>query len=308
MAVINMSDPTFRSYKGAQAKRYDEGRPGYTAALYQAILKYHDDGKGLRGTVVDVGCGPGRATRELACFFDRAIGIDPSENMIDTAQQLGGVAHNGKPIEYYVSPAESIADLKELPDGKVDLLTAAAAAHWFDMPHFWSQAARLLRPGGSVALWTTGCFYSHPASHNATELNRIMRRLERNELEQFELAPNIMSRSLYDNLALPWTIAPPHPDFEESAYLRREWDRDGILTDGRDFFGGSLEISLDSLEKGYDTASTVTRWRGANPELAYGPDDCVKKTIAELRKLAGPEENALILGNTSTVLLLFKRR
>ncbi|KAK2053647.1 hypothetical protein LY76DRAFT_649708 [Colletotrichum caudatum] len=54
-------------------------------------------------------------------------GIDPSENMIDTAQQVGGVAHNGRPIAYYVSPAENIADLKELPDGKVDLLTAAAA-------------------------------------------------------------------------------------------------------------------------------------------------------------------------------------
>lgn len=27
-------------------------------------------------------------------------------------------------------------------------------AHWFDMPRFWAAAADLLKPGGSVALWT----------------------------------------------------------------------------------------------------------------------------------------------------------
>ncbi|KAF4910813.1 putative methyltransferase [Colletotrichum fructicola] len=308
MAAITATDPTFRAYKGTQAKRYDEGRPAYTPALYEAILKYHDESNGCRGTVVDVGCGPGRATRELARFFDNAIGVDPSENMIDTAKQVGGVGNTGNPIEYYVSPAERVADLEELPDGKVDLLTAAAAVHWFDMPQFWSQAARLLKPGGSLALWTTGCVYVHPSSHNAAELNRIMRQLETDDLAQFELAPNVLSRTLYDDLALPWKLESAHPDFEESSYVRREWDRDGVLTDGEDFFGDSLEISLDILEKGYDTASTVTRWRAANPELAHGPDDCVKKTIAQLRKAAGPQSSGSIRGSTSTVLLLLKRR
>ncbi|KAJ3962697.1 hypothetical protein N0V92_000591 [Colletotrichum tropicale] len=259
MAAITATDPTFRAYKGTQAKRYDEGRPAYTPALYEAILKYHDESNGCRGTVVDVGCGPGRATRELARFFDNAIGVDPSENMIDTAKQVGGVRNTGNPIEYYVSPAERVADLEELPDGKVDLLTAAAA-------------------------------------------------LETDDLAQFELAPNVLSRTLYDDLALPWKLESAHPDFEESSYVRREWDRDGVLTDGEDFFGDSLEISLDILEKGYDTASTVTRWRAANPELAHGPDDCVKKTIAQLRKAAGPQSNGSIRGSTSTVLLLLKRR
>jgi hypothetical protein len=135
-----------------------------------------------------------------------------------------------------------------------------------------------------------------------------MRDLEKDELERFELTPNVLSRTLYDDLILPWKFNPPHPEFEESAYDRLEWDRDGMLTDGQDFFGGSLEISLDLLEKGYDTASTVTRWRAENPELAYGPDDCVKKTVAQLRKAAGPEANGTIRGSTSTVLLLFKRR
>ncbi|KAK1976430.1 S-adenosyl-L-methionine-dependent methyltransferase [Colletotrichum cereale] len=308
MAVIDASDPTFRAYKGNQASRYDEGRPAYAPALYEAILKYHSNTDGHRGTVVDVGCGPGRATRELARYFDRAIGVDPSGNMIETAQKVGGVTKSSNTIEYHISPAESIIRLKELPTGDVDLLTAAAAAHWFVMPEFWDQAARLLRSGGSVALWTTGCFYSHPSSQNAAELNRIMRQLETGELASFELAPNVLSRALYHDLTLPWELDTPNPAFDESAYVRQEWDRDGVLTDGKDFFGGSLDISLDLLEKGYDTASTVTRWRAANREIAHGPDDCVKKTIARLHEAVGPKANGSIRGNTSTVLLLFKRR
>lgn len=27
-------------------------------------------------------------------------------------------------------------------------------AHWFDMPKFWAAAAKVLKPGGTVAIWT----------------------------------------------------------------------------------------------------------------------------------------------------------
>lgn len=43
---------------------------------------------------------------------------------------------------------------EELPfsDGSVDLLTAASAAHWFDTERFLSEAARVLKPHGCIAL------------------------------------------------------------------------------------------------------------------------------------------------------------
>jgi len=28
-------------------------------------------------------------------------------------------------------------------------------AHWFDMPRFWTAVAEVMRPGGTVALWTS---------------------------------------------------------------------------------------------------------------------------------------------------------
>jgi hypothetical protein len=27
-------------------------------------------------------------------------------------------------------------------------------AHWFDMTKFWAEAAKAVKPGGTVALWT----------------------------------------------------------------------------------------------------------------------------------------------------------
>lgn len=135
-----------------------------------------------------------------------------------------------------------------------------------------------------------------------------MHRLECDELARFEVARNILSRTLYHDLTLPWQLSQPHPAFKEVEYVRHEWDRDGVLSDGDDFYGGSLVISLETLERGYDTSSTVTRWREANPKLAYGPNDCVKRTISQLREAAGLEAKGTIRGSTSTALLLFKRR
>lgn len=135
-----------------------------------------------------------------------------------------------------------------------------------------------------------------------------MRRLENVDLARYELPPNALSRTLYDGLGLPWQLNPSNSVFPQSTYVRNEWDRGGILSDGVAFFGGSLDIPISLLEKGYDTASTVTRWRDANPDLANGPRDCVRMAIEQVRREVGPGAGDMIHGSTSTVLLLFKRQ
>lgn len=44
------------------------------------------------------------------------------------------------------------AEKLPFPDGSVDLLAAASAAHWFDVPKFLAEANRVLKPGGCMAL------------------------------------------------------------------------------------------------------------------------------------------------------------
>jgi trans-aconitate 3-methyltransferase len=121
------------------------------------------------------------------------------------------------------------------------------------------------------------------------------------------LPPNRISREMYDALPLPWTVVPPVPEFPESGFVRREWDRDGVLTDGKDFLGGGQQQTLDELERSLGTASMVTRWRDAYPELAYTERDCVRQTMAKIRQLLGEEAKTLRTGS-GTALLMFKRR
>ncbi len=58
------------------------------------------------------------------------------------------------------------------------------------------------------------------------------------------------------------------------------------------------------MQKKLGTASMVTRWRAAHPDLANTDKDLAIQTIQEIREAIGGEE--LIMGHSCT-LLLFKK-
>lgn len=111
---------------------------------------------------------------------------------------------------------------------------------------------------------------------------------------------------MYDKLPLSWDLVPPITAFSASDFVRHEWDRDGILSNGDKFFGQTEETSLDELERGLSTSSMVTRWRNANPELADTDKDCVRKTMKKLREALSGQET--FIQGSGTVLLLFKKQ
>jgi len=121
------SDPTFRYYKPAQAQQYAGARPAYPPVLYEHIFAEHAASGGRFGFVVDVGCGPGTATRDLAPAFEHAVGIDAGEEMIKVARERGGESKRGERIRFEVCEAERMASAPGLPLGEVDLITAATA-------------------------------------------------------------------------------------------------------------------------------------------------------------------------------------
>ena len=111
---------------------------------------------------------------------------------------------------------------------------------------------------------------------------------------------------MYDNLVLPWHVSPHITAFPQQLLVRQEWDRDGILSDQKGFFGGGKEISLEHLEKDLSTASMVTRWRAASPELAGTDEDCVRKAMSDIKKVLGDQET-FIVGHGTAILLLKKQ-
>lgn len=105
-----------------------------------------------RGVAWDCGTGNGQAATGIAEHFDQVIATDPS-----AAQLAESFPHPR--VTYRLGPEESSG----LPDGSVDLVTAAQAAHWFDLAAFYREARRVLGPEGVVALWCYGlCRISPP--------------------------------------------------------------------------------------------------------------------------------------------------
>ncbi|ROW10693.1 hypothetical protein VPNG_05050 [Cytospora leucostoma] len=307
-------DPTFRNYTPEQAAAYNRGRgkskPDY---VFEEILQFHTAGHGQYDTALDVGCGTGQVTRVLARYFDHVLGADPSEQMVAQARKIGGETEGGGPIEYEVLGAEELDNSTTVSPASVDLLTAKMAAHWFRMDDFWPQAARMVKPGGTVALWTHSSLYCHPSTPNAAAVQQALSELEDGMLGPFELPPNRLSRAMYDTLPLPWSLERPVAEFSEADSLRREWNRDGGLEVGAvDFAGSGRDESLEELGIGLDTASMVTRWREAHPELAGTDRDCVALTLRRVAEAMGmggksPADVRLKLGS-ATALLLFRRR
>lgn len=136
------SDPTRpKNWFDQGGRAYAAFRPEYPPALSRFLAEIAPD----RRRAIDVGCGNGQLTRQLADHFSSVVGVDPSADQITNA-----VPHER--IEYLCAPAETLP----LPDRSVGLITAAQAAHWFDLPAFYAEARRIAVDGAVIALVSYG--------------------------------------------------------------------------------------------------------------------------------------------------------
>lgn len=145
-----------------RAGNYSQGRPGYADGVTRLIF---DRLLVPGGTVVDVGSGTGIFARIFLERGVRVVCIEPNAGMRAQADEL----FRGDPN--YVSVAAS-AEATGLPDGSVDLMTAASAYHWFDPDAFAAECRRVLRPDG-VFLAVMNCRdYRDPFTLRQHELCR----------------------------------------------------------------------------------------------------------------------------------------
>ncbi|KAB5522948.1 S-adenosyl-L-methionine-dependent methyltransferase [Coniochaeta sp. 2T2.1] len=307
-------EKTFTSFTPSQSQSYAQHRLDYHPHLYNTIKSHHSSTSGHFQTILDIGCGPGTAVRSLAPFFEHAIGLDPSEGMIATARSLGGVTSTGEPIRFEVSSAEELGSNLTPPvgEGTVDLIVAATAAHWFDMPLFWRRTAEVLKPGGTVALWTSGNFRVDPSMPGAGEIQAILVKLE-TTLDGYMLPGNRLVSDLYRDLSLPWTASPPTLEFDAATFVRKVWGTGSGSEPSETFYSSQRPPgNLDTLEKVTGTLSPVVRWREAHPGLAGTERDVVRVMRREIetvfRRAGVLEGEEIIRGGVTGVLLMLKKK
>lgn len=135
---------TFRDEFSAAAAAYARGRPGYPDRLF-AILA---DWAPARQQAWDCGTGSGQAALGLAKHFSVVEATDASAEQIKAA----GVHER---VRFRVASAEASG----LPDASCDLISIAQALHWFDLPTFYAEAQRILKPNGIIAAYGYTEFY-----------------------------------------------------------------------------------------------------------------------------------------------------
>ncbi|WP_160050912.1 MULTISPECIES: class I SAM-dependent methyltransferase [unclassified Nocardiopsis] len=142
------------------SENYQRFRPDYPEPVLERLRRYVLDGARESWPrpwlLLDVGAGTGISTRALR----RAFGPEPRVVGVEPGHAMRGAAAEDDGVEYVDGRAEHVP----FPDASASLVLAAQAVHWFDRPAFYAEAARLLAPGGTVAVldndrdWTASAF------------------------------------------------------------------------------------------------------------------------------------------------------
>ncbi|HMF06909.1 MAG TPA: class I SAM-dependent methyltransferase, partial [Methylocella sp.] len=136
-----MATIPFKDHFSANSAKYAANRPTYPRALIDFLA---DIAPGHE-QALDCGCGSGQLSTLLAARFNRVFATDAS------AQQIANATPHER-VAYRTAPAEQSG----LPEGSVDLITVAQAAHWLDLKAFYAEVRRVGRANAILALITYG--------------------------------------------------------------------------------------------------------------------------------------------------------
>ncbi len=146
----------YQQHFSDKSANYLQFRPDYPSNLYKYLITLIPNHQ----LAWDCGTGNGQAASELANYFDQVIATDISEAQLAVAIQ--------KPnIFYQVCPAEKT----DIANESVDLITVAQALHWFDLPKFYKEVKRVLKPQGVLAAW---CYSLGNISPEVNEVVKVL--------------------------------------------------------------------------------------------------------------------------------------
>jgi SAM-dependent methyltransferase len=232
---------TFADHFSNVSAAYAAFRPRYPDALFDFLAR---EAPALNAAW-DAGTGSGQAAVGLARHFRKVIATDASESQIQHATANDRVT-------YRVASAEDSG----LEAVSVDLVTAAQALHWFDRARFWTEARRVLRPRGVIAVWM---------------------------YLMFEIAPPIdaIVHHFYRDIVGPhW---PPERRMVEERYRTVEFPFTEFTAPA---FAIEQPVTLD------DVTGYVRTWSATRAYIEHHRQDPVDDLVSELGRAWGPPQQA----------------
>ncbi|WP_370947722.1 class I SAM-dependent methyltransferase [Amycolatopsis sp. cg5] len=138
-------------FEGATVDNYAKHRRGYRPDVIEYLAASFGIGAGSR--VLDLGCGTGQLAYPFAAVAGAVIGMDPSVDMLARAR-AGSTASN---ITWLLGADTDVPTLETLLGKEsLDLTVIGSALHWMEPAPLFAALARLLRPGGGIAVTANG--------------------------------------------------------------------------------------------------------------------------------------------------------
>lgn len=183
---------------------YDSVRPAYpdeaVAALIDAARRArgaHATGQGGPLRAADIGAGTGKMSELLARAGFLVDAVEPSEAMRAQASSVDGVTwHDG------------LAEETGLTNDLYDIVVFAQSWHWVDEARAGLEAARILAPGGVLAIVWNQMAVSIPWVHRLTRIMRSgdVHRPDRPPTPGGGFAPMVLTQVAWEDRMTPEEI------------------------------------------------------------------------------------------------------
>jgi SAM-dependent methyltransferase len=193
----------FKDYFSGHAVEYAKFRPHYPHELFEHLASISP----RHGLAWDCATGNGQAAVGLARHFESVIATDASGQQIENAEP-------DERISYRVAPAEASG----IDSGSVDLILVAQALHWFDLDSFFTEAKRVLKEDGVLAI------SSYNILKIAPKLDAIIWKFYRETTGPFWPPERELVETDYKNIQFPFGELPPR-QFE----MRTQWSLNQLL-------------------------------------------------------------------------------
>lgn len=126
------------------AELYNKARPSYPAQLVSDLLSLAELPE--CGSILEIGCGPGKATVLFAPRGHRIVCLEPGESLAAVAERNLSAFPN---VQIVRSRFEDWAG----PENSFDLLISAQAFHWIEPKAGFAKASRVLKSTGAIGLF-----------------------------------------------------------------------------------------------------------------------------------------------------------
>jgi SAM-dependent methyltransferase len=136
---VSIADVAARGF-GSAGDAYERGRPSYPAEAVSFLSG--ELALGPEATVAEVAAGTGKLTRLLVPGGARIVAVEP------VAAMRAVLAEKVPTADVVAGAAEALP----LAEASVDTVVVAQAFHWFRVPEALAEIARVLRPGGGLAM------------------------------------------------------------------------------------------------------------------------------------------------------------